>query len=247
MKNTILQLPLDKTKRHFIVGDIHGRFRSFMKLLEEAKYNSQTDVVYSVGDMIDRGPKSYEVVKFFTTQPNTYAVMGNHEYMVTSLKWQSTWLKNGGVECLLSLDNHGKNQQWLAKKVENLPWIIEVGEPSDADAFRILHAEFPPTWDDDTLYRVLNEAIDGEDPRAALLVWSRKTIEHALRNIGRSNPLCEDIVFNTNRTRHNFVGHTPVRKAITVGDMTYLDTYGDNTMTMVEALSRQVYTTTMID
>ena len=81
MSNRILQLPLDRSKRHFVVGDIHGRFDSFQNLLKEANYDPTNDIIYSVGDLIDRGPKSYETVKFFTSTPNVYSIMGNHEYM----------------------------------------------------------------------------------------------------------------------------------------------------------------------
>ena len=59
-----IEIPLSENKRHFVVGDIHGRYDTFINLLEEINYDETTDMIYSVGDLIDRGPKVVEVVEF---------------------------------------------------------------------------------------------------------------------------------------------------------------------------------------
>ena len=64
-----------KGEKYFIVGDIHGCFNEFIKLLIEAK----THNVVSVGDLIDKGPKIRETLLFFMSNTNSYTCMGNHE------------------------------------------------------------------------------------------------------------------------------------------------------------------------
>jgi diadenosine tetraphosphatase ApaH/serine/threonine PP2A family protein phosphatase len=64
-----------------IVGDIHGCFGEFRALLKEASIVPGRDRIVSVGDIINRGPDSLSVVRFFRDTPNAFAVMGNHERM----------------------------------------------------------------------------------------------------------------------------------------------------------------------
>jgi serine/threonine protein phosphatase 1 len=64
--------------RSVIVGDVHGCFEELMQLLEEVALRPE-DQLISVGDLVDRGPRSPEVVQFFRQRPNTVVLMGNHE------------------------------------------------------------------------------------------------------------------------------------------------------------------------
>ena len=64
--------------RTLIVGDIHGCWDEFEALLEHAALSAD-DQIISVGDMVDRGPESPRVLRFFRDMPNARAIMGNHE------------------------------------------------------------------------------------------------------------------------------------------------------------------------
>ncbi len=64
--------------RRLIIGDIAGCFDELQRLVDAAGL-AIGDEIISVGDMVDRGPKSPEVVRFFMQGKNTCAVMGNHE------------------------------------------------------------------------------------------------------------------------------------------------------------------------
>lgn len=250
----IKRLPLDRDKRHFIVGDIHGRFETFLDLLAEADYNPDTDIIYSVGDLIDRGPKSFEAVEFFSTRENVYSIMGNHEYMAyEAWRWQNVWLRNGGFKCLESLEANGKDQRWLQDVVGEFPWIIEVGDDGEEGAFRIVHADVDWRLSDQEIHACVAMAIDedgffnGEAHEVQHFIWSRSTITKAMTNLSEMKPLTYNMEFNPDRKRHNFVGHTPIRKVTTTGDITHIDTWGSGTMSMVNALTREVFTVEMID
>jgi hypothetical protein len=64
--------------RIFIIGDIHGCFIEMQRLLEKADLTDD-DRIIALGDIVDRGPETPEVLKFFRTQPGTSSLMGNHE------------------------------------------------------------------------------------------------------------------------------------------------------------------------
>lgn len=64
--------------RTIIIGDIHGCFDELVELLAVVG-TTPHDRVVSVGDLIDRGPKPVEVVRFFRDRPGALALRGNHE------------------------------------------------------------------------------------------------------------------------------------------------------------------------
>ncbi len=69
---------LKKYTRTIVVGDIHGCYKELVKLLTAVQFSDQ-DLLISVGDLVDRGPASLDVLKFFHNTENAYTVAGNHE------------------------------------------------------------------------------------------------------------------------------------------------------------------------
>jgi len=98
--------------QHYIIGDVHGDYNTLMKLV--AKLLSDAKIIF-VGDLIDRGSRSAEVVKF-VREGGHGCVMGNHEEMMVqygtsfmatyprnaSTSFLSMWYGNGGIETLIS-------------------------------------------------------------------------------------------------------------------------------------------------
>ena len=95
----------------YVIGDVHGMFDTLLALLNKLPSNAK--VVFE-GDLIDRGSKSVEVIKF--VRDNNFAcVLGNHEDtfikffkdFFNDMKWEELiskwemWLfLNGGIETL---------------------------------------------------------------------------------------------------------------------------------------------------
>ena len=96
--------------RFFIIGDIHGCYKTLQKLLFEELKIKITDRILFLGDYIDRGPHSKKVIKLvMKLEEEGYEIdklLGNHELMLMdSLKspfQYHHWLKYGGKETLLS-------------------------------------------------------------------------------------------------------------------------------------------------
>lgn len=99
-------------KRLFAIGDIHGCFDSFKDLVESKIQLQKDDKLILLGDYIDRGDSSKEVVDFIIKLlENGYDIiplMGNHEAMLLEAfedeKNISKWIQNGGYETLNSFE-----------------------------------------------------------------------------------------------------------------------------------------------
>ena len=72
---------------HYVVGDIHGCYDKFMELLNRLNLK-EDDVVILLGDIIDRGEQSPQMLKWamehITTDGPFQMVRGNHEQAVVS-------------------------------------------------------------------------------------------------------------------------------------------------------------------
>ncbi len=99
-----------KEKRLIAIGDIHGEINKLNSLLENLNL-AKSDTVVFLGDYIDRGKHSKEVIERLidlSEKVNCIFLKGNHEQMVLKmLKTKSeadigNWLMNGGNETLNS-------------------------------------------------------------------------------------------------------------------------------------------------
>jgi len=67
--------------RDLVVGDVHGCFGKLQAALDAVGFNPGAgDRLFSVGDLVDRGPASAEVLDWLA-HPWFAAVAGNHEAM----------------------------------------------------------------------------------------------------------------------------------------------------------------------
>lgn len=98
-------------KRTLVISDIHGELELFKELLHTAGYDSSQDQLILLGDYIDRGPNSKEVLDKVMELKDEGAVVlkGNHEdMMVRALVngeervWKNWINRNGGTETLKS-------------------------------------------------------------------------------------------------------------------------------------------------
>jgi serine/threonine protein phosphatase 1 len=68
----------------FAVGDIHGCYRKLVDLMDRLPLDSDTDFLIFLGDYIDRGPQSLEVIEYLLQVGrkvrNTVFLLGNHEH-----------------------------------------------------------------------------------------------------------------------------------------------------------------------
>jgi serine/threonine protein phosphatase 1 len=100
------------TQRTFAIGDIHGDVEALFKLLSCLPALTKDDTVVFVGDYLDRGPKSAQVVDFVRRLPKEMpakiiTLRGNHEdawLRVLERGWPEFVLPpvNGCLACMRS-------------------------------------------------------------------------------------------------------------------------------------------------
>ena len=105
-----------KGQRAYAVGDIHGRLDLLDELLgkigadNRARPPARTTIIF-LGDLIDRGPQSAEVVERLRNYRPPFAravfLMGNHEEVLLRILAGETdilpdWMRFGGAECVRS-------------------------------------------------------------------------------------------------------------------------------------------------
>lgn len=159
-----------------IIGDIHGCSKTLQKLLNYLPKDITT--IYSVGDLIDRGPDSKGVVQLCIDN-NIKAVRGNHEDMLLDfLDENSQYEKglfeiNGGVQtiesyggdCYFIKDMYGYSPPSYKSSVtlpdEHLKYIKNMPIFIETDDFILSHAGIHPIiakgdfgkgkWDDNSI------------------------------------------------------------------------------------------------
>lgn len=111
-------------RRTIIVGDIHGCYDELKQLLEEWEFNRDEDVLISVGDLVDRGPKIKETLEFVMSLPRFHAVMGNHDdKCVRHFSGNPVKIANG-LQCTIDAFG-GKMPPETLEFLRNLPLIIK--------------------------------------------------------------------------------------------------------------------------
>ena len=66
-----------------VIGDVHGCYYTLKQLVEKIKTKYPDISIYCVGDLVDRGNFSFEVIEFVKSE-NINCVIGNHDYMFYS-------------------------------------------------------------------------------------------------------------------------------------------------------------------
>jgi serine/threonine protein phosphatase 1 len=98
-------------KRTLMISDIHGCLTPFNRLLEAVNYESSEDQLVLIGDYIDRGSQSKEVVDRvmdLVQNHQAIALRGNHDQRLVDLirtdspQVQSKFMEHGGIQTIQS-------------------------------------------------------------------------------------------------------------------------------------------------
>lgn len=70
----------------YAIGDIQGCYDPLQRLLEQVNFDPAKDTLWSVGDIVNRGPESLKVIRFLKSLENQcVTVLGNHDIHLLSL------------------------------------------------------------------------------------------------------------------------------------------------------------------
>ncbi len=86
----------------YCISDIHGEYDRYIAMLEKIGF-CDSDTLYVLGDVIDRGPDGIKVISDIMTRDNVQMLLGNHEQMcldtlglMPEYGARRLWQSNGG-------------------------------------------------------------------------------------------------------------------------------------------------------
>lgn len=185
-----------------VISDTHGCYKTLLALLKKLPH----DNICFVGDLIDRGPKSREVVSLVKDKYKT--VKGNHEQMcIDHYKNESLysaytlWTSNGGDATLQSYEGYEDILKEHIEWFKDLPLYIEYTNKK-GQSYIISHSNINFVWH--------KRETDPEEFEEWCL-WSR----YFDKTNGYRNMIGDSI---------NLVGHTPQKYVSEVEELIFIDT-----------------------
>ena len=124
----------------YAVGDIQGCFDELEALLSHVGFQRGTDQLWCVGDLVNRGPKSLEVLRFFSELgADARVVLGNHDLHLIAIAAGIRELRpRDTVQDILDATDGSLLIEWLARQ----PLLHrEPGIP-----YTMVHAGLAPQW-----------------------------------------------------------------------------------------------------
>ena len=255
MKSVLKTFEANLVGRDFVVGDLHGSYSAFLNLLKGINFDKTVDRMFSVGDLVDRGPDSVSCLSLLR-EPWFEAVLANHEKMMID-KFNGGysgyyWFQNGGHWGMEAYNDykavfidHVKDRIPndtsirvidMLHDIEELPFIITVNTKS-GKKFHIIHAELPtgvgPITDEmlaDPAQVYDLATVPRGDGEAFL--WARNLYNNLYKtNLGNRPEIIRMLawanteMFNDDLS-HIISGHTILQKPITFIGQTNIDTGG---------------------
>lgn len=206
----------------FAIGDIHGCFDKLCELMAKINIDRDNDTLLFLGDYIDRGPDSFDVVEYLIDLKKNFQkivfLKGNHEEMLEKYlagKDRLTYLINGGHLTLESYMKRGRMTGSTPIPQEHLDFFESLSFYYQTDNYIFVHAG-------------LRENIPLEMQDYADLLWIREDF------VGSDFDFGKRVIF----------GHTPYAEPLVEPNKIGIDTgavYG-NKLTCIELPEFLFYT-----
>lgn len=124
----------------YAIGDIQGCYRELMLLLEKLHFDDKKDTLWLVGDLINRGPDSLQVLRFLHDLPLSPRItLGNHDLHFLAVFYKAESIKKDDTfESILKSPDCERLCEWLKKQ------RLCLHDPSLN--IMMTHAGLPPCW-----------------------------------------------------------------------------------------------------
>lgn len=132
----------------YFVGDIHGCYNNLRMILDTVRFNPNIDTLYLTGDLVSRGPKSLEVLRWVSNLSNkAKTVLGNHDLHL--------------LQTYLEIHNHNNNNNNNKNFKSSFNSILQASDinelihwlrhqsilyVNEEKKFLISHAGIHPNW-----------------------------------------------------------------------------------------------------
>ena len=122
----------------YAIGDVQGCYDELVRLLQQCGFDRERDRIWFVGDLVNRGPKSLETLRFARDLGDgAVTVLGNHDlHLVTQHEGLARPRKDDTFNDVLDAPDANELIAWLRTR----PMMHVEG------GFAMVHAGLPPGW-----------------------------------------------------------------------------------------------------
>ena len=132
----------------YVISDIHGDFDRYQRMLEQIRLDEDRDVLFVLGDVLDYGEGSFQILLDMSSRPNVYPILGEHEVTALpllqklagdiseaaiakfdpeTLKAFMEWGKNGGQETVRAFrELDPDDREWVLEYLEEFAPYEEI-------------------------------------------------------------------------------------------------------------------------
>ncbi|HEX6639010.1 MAG TPA: symmetrical bis(5'-nucleosyl)-tetraphosphatase [Steroidobacteraceae bacterium] len=147
----------------YAIGDVQGCYDELRTLLERCHYSADRDELWFVGDLVNRGPKSLETLRFVRSLgAGATVVLGNHDLHLLALAFASKRKQKEGdsLDDILAAPDRDQLLEWLSGRP------LAVYDEPRRDF--LVHAGLVPEWTPRAAARLAREveAVLRDDARA---------------------------------------------------------------------------------
>jgi len=135
----------------YAIGDLQGCLDSYLELLDRLALTS-SDKIWLTGDLVNRGPKSLETLRYVKSQGNqVVVVLGNHDLHLLALaSGRFTAKPNPTLQPILHADDREELLDWLLHRPlmhrdDEIGWVM-------------VHAGIHPRWNIELAEHLAREA-----------------------------------------------------------------------------------------
>ena len=127
----------------YVIGDVQGCQEELRVLLQRLSFSADRDQLWFVGDLVNRGPESLQVLRFVRSLgDNAIVVLGNHDLHLLAVAHGSRRMRRSDtLQAVLDAPDRGTLLEWLITR----PLAHRSGSdgrPSDL----LVHAGVVPQW-----------------------------------------------------------------------------------------------------
>jgi len=122
----------------YAIGDVQGCFDELQELLSQVAFRPAQDRLWLVGDLVNRGPKSLEVLRFVRSlEDRAITVLGNHDlHLITQAEGVERPRKDDTLTDVLQAPDGKSLVDWLRTR----PMMHAEG------GYAVVHAGLLPQW-----------------------------------------------------------------------------------------------------
>jgi len=98
----------------YAVGDIQGCYKALRRLLKQVDFNPEKDILWCVGDLVNRGPDSLKTLQFLKSLGEScICVLGNHDLHLLELASGGMNYRRDTLDKVLKADDRKQLIEWL--------------------------------------------------------------------------------------------------------------------------------------